>query len=328
MAASQWLAPPEDEDGVPIQGSSNNNLGVVLQRDDGGYAAHPAYLNENVVKACLSLDVPAAFTMSSEVTQALLRQIQPNQTQFGDQRTGIVLPIINSIEDLGSGKVNIPKDNFICLCRQEQFVLVWGDTVEGILAQGADIETWLVGIVRWKFRPILTRGTNSLQVWGAAVPVEDAVGSPRTSSPFGRRSFGATLATPQYPGMNTPMPPMPPMAAYQGYGGYGKPEMNEKWGVIEQAIAREEEGDKAFDPEKDGAEAPKRPFLLTHALCIGLAMILVVVVEMACVAKLLTEVRLDGSYLRFALLLTVPMFASFSLVSNLCEPLLQITNKC
>ena len=59
----------------------------------------------------------------------------------------------------------------------------------------------------------------------------------------------------------------------------------EKFDVIKTAIAREEEGDKAYDPERDGTEAPKRPFKLTHAVCISLAMVLVVVVECACVAS-------------------------------------------
>jgi len=61
--------------------------------------------------------------------------------------------------------------------------------------------------------------------------------------------------------------------------------MNEKIGVIQSAIEREEQGDKVFDPELEGQEAPKRPFLLAHAMIIGMAMILVVVVEMACIAK-------------------------------------------
>lgn len=63
------------------------------------------------------------------------------------------------------------------------------------------------------------------------------------------------------------------------------PELAEKFGVIQTAIAREEEGDRAFDLERDGAEAPKRPFYLTHAVMIALAVVLVVVVEMACVAS-------------------------------------------
>ena len=93
----------------------------------------------------------------------------------------------------------------------------------------------------------------------------------------------------------------------------GRNSINEKLGAIETAIEKEEKGDRAFDPERDGMEAPKRPFLLVHALMVGLAVALCVIVEVACVAKMLTEVRLDGNYLRFALIATVPLFATFSL---------------
>lgn len=64
-----------------------------------------------------------------------------------------------------------------------------------------------------------------------------------------------------------------------------QPELAEKFSVIQTAIAREEEGDQAYDAERDGTEAPKRPFYLTHAVMIALAMVLVVVVELSCVAS-------------------------------------------
>ncbi|KAK3679131.1 hypothetical protein LTR78_000691 [Recurvomyces mirabilis] len=279
----QWLEPMEDDMGNQIQ-SLGVDRGVVLQRDDGGYAAYPNQLNEQVVEAVLRLDVPIAFTMSSEVTHTLLRQVTPDQTQYGDPRSGITLPIVESVESLASGRVSVPRDGFICLCKREQFVLVWGSTVESILAQGTDIETWLVGLV-----------------WGQPAPQASA--SPRNSSPFGART---SMHAPPDTMHGTPMAGFTPSS-------YSDPAYNEKYDVIKSAIAREEEGDKAYDPERDGKEAPKRPFLLVHALCIGFAMVLVVIVEMACIAKLLTEVRLDGSYLRFALLATVPMFSCFSL---------------
>lgn len=90
------------------------------------------------------------------------------------------------------------------------------------------------------------------------------------------------------------------------------PVVNEKVTVIQAAIEREELGEKAYDPERDHG-IPKRPFLLNHAVVIGLAMVLVVVVEMACLAKLLQEIRLDGQMIRLALVATIPLFASFSL---------------
>jgi hypothetical protein len=98
---------------------------------------------------------------------------------------------------------------------------------------------------------------------------------------------------------------------------YGRPnaddELIQKIGAIEIAIEKEEKGDQLFDPEKDGSAPPKRPFLIVHALLVGLAMILAVVVEMACVAKMIQEVRLDGNMVRFALVATIPLFATFSL---------------
>jgi hypothetical protein len=104
-----------------------------------------------------------------------------------------------------------------------------------------------------------------------------------------------------------------PMGTSSEWSGSNEAALNEKLGAIHTAVEREEQGALAFDPERDGMEPPKRPFLLVHALLVGLAMILAVVVEMACVAKMITEVRLDGSMIRFALVATIPLFGTFSL---------------
>lgn len=146
VAGNQWLDPPRDEDGNPVQ-EFVATRGVVIQCEDGSYVTYPHTLNEEIVKATLKLDVPIAFSMSSEITAALLSQIAPEQTHLGDPRSGMMLPIIDSIEQIASGEAPITRDHFVCLCKHEQFVLVWGDTVENIVTQGTDIETWLVGLV-------------------------------------------------------------------------------------------------------------------------------------------------------------------------------------
>lgn len=129
VSNNQWLESAQDDDASSIT-TLKEYRGVVLQRDDGNYVAYPSNLNEHVIRAVLRLNVPVAFTMSSEVTASLIRQLEPNQTMVGDPRSGnISMPIIDSMESLASGQAQVPRDNFICLCRKEHVVLVWGDTV-------------------------------------------------------------------------------------------------------------------------------------------------------------------------------------------------------
>lgn len=127
--ANQWFESAQDEDNVSLK-ARKQYRGVVLQTEDGNYISHPSNLHEDVIRAFLRLNVPVAFTMSSEVTRTLISQADPNQKLIGDPKSGNpVLPVIDSIESLALGMVEVPQDNFVCLCWKEQFVLVWGDTV-------------------------------------------------------------------------------------------------------------------------------------------------------------------------------------------------------
>ncbi|KAF2643362.1 hypothetical protein P280DRAFT_250925 [Massarina eburnea CBS 473.64] len=282
---SKWLQPPEDEYGVVDGGVAN--LGVLLRRPDGIFTAEPLFLNPDLVGAVERLNVAVAFTMSSEITFALLQQITPFQTEFSLDPRGFVLPVANSVKDIATGKSSVAHDAYICLCRQERMVLVWGDTVPGILAHGTDVETKLLGLVWGSHIP----SSNAISPYQQAPPMQP-IQPTRVSSPGRTRSSMFPISAP----MTGPLPS----------------EMSEKIGAIDRAIEVEEMGDQAFDPEKE-AELPERKFLLVHAVTIGIAIILVIVVEMACVAKLITEYRLDGTMIRFALVATIPLFAAFSL---------------
>lgn len=119
----------EDDEGDTIP-SLNFYRGIVLQREsDGGYVAYPPALNDLVAQVALQLDVPILLTMSSGVTSSLMRSINPGQTSFSDAERGITMPVVESIEVLASKKMSIPTEFYVCLCKQEQIVLVWGDTV-------------------------------------------------------------------------------------------------------------------------------------------------------------------------------------------------------
>lgn len=250
---AKWLEPPEDEFGIVDGGAAN--LGVLLRRPDGVYTAEPLFLNPDLVSAIEKLSVTVAFTMSSEITHALLQQVTPFQTELSLDPRGFVLPIVSSVKDIATGKAPVSRDSYVCLCRQEGMVLVWGDTVPGILAHGTDIETRLLGLV-----------------WGSHIPSHNSV-SYQAAPPMQSHqasSYGRTRSS-MFP-VSAPMTgPVPS-------------EMEEKLGAIDRAIQVEELGDQAFDPEKE-ADLPERKFLLVHAVTIGIAMVLVIVVEMACVAK-------------------------------------------
>ena len=142
---SKWLESPEDDYGSTD--SATPNIGVILKRPDGLYSTEPQSLQQDVVKSVERLGVPVAFTMSSEITQALLQQITPFQTELRLDSRGYVLPIVGSVRDIGSPKSAVTREAYMCLCRNERFVLVWGDSVQSILAHASEVETGLVGLV-------------------------------------------------------------------------------------------------------------------------------------------------------------------------------------
>ncbi|KAF2088052.1 hypothetical protein K490DRAFT_65333 [Saccharata proteae CBS 121410] len=280
----KWLEPPEDEYGM-IEDSDFNHLGVLLRRPDGVYTAEPMFLNQNVVRAAEKLGVMVAFTMSSSIVGNVLQQLSPLQKALQlDPHGHFEMPIVQTLTDMASATSGVKKESYMCLCRSENIVLVWGDTVPGIIAHGSDIEARMFGTV-----------------WGSQIP--DPMMSPL------RNTAPASISQPD----DLRASYFPTVAVMKAGSANASGFLNEKVQAVARAIEKEDQGEQLFDPERDGFEVPKRPFLITHAMIIGLAMVLVVVVEMACVAKLLTEVRLDGQGLRLALLVTVPLFATFSL---------------
>jgi hypothetical protein len=158
---------------------------------------------------------------------------------------GVVLPIVNSVKDIATGKAPVSREAYVCLCRQESTVLVWGDTVPGILAHGTDIETRLLGLVWGSHIP-----SHNSVAYKPALPIQSHQAS----------SHGGHTRSSMYP-ISTPMT------------GQAVPsEIDEKIVAIDRAIEVEEMGDQAYDPQKE-AELPERKFLLVHAVTIGIAMV-------------------------------------------------------
>lgn len=267
-SAAKWLIPLENDEGIIDESAW---VGVGVRLPDGNYSTEPPNMDHNLYKVLQSFNCKCAFTMSSEITSALLDQISPFQTEIQVQPRGIKINIVRSLAHLASGKTQVTKRAYMCILREERVVLVWNDSVEGILAHGQEVEGILVGII-----------------WGSHI--------------------GTMTASSPYHSLTPPMRHTQTPSAVSSDPGW-----TEKMGIVQAAIEREENSEAHFDPDVEGVDIPERPFLLLHASVIGVAMTLVVFIEMLCVAKLIEEYQWDKGMLRFALVATVPIFSIFSL---------------
>jgi hypothetical protein len=142
---AKWLEPPEDDFGID---ESQGNLGVMLRRPDGIYTADPLFLNPDIAKAVERLGAAVAFTMSSEIVWSLFDKITPFQKEVLLDRSGTVLPLARTVRDIGTPRCTATKDSYVCFCREERFLLIWGSSTQSILAHGNDVETTLLSLVR------------------------------------------------------------------------------------------------------------------------------------------------------------------------------------
>ncbi|KAH8657166.1 glycosyl transferase family group 2-domain-containing protein [Tricladium varicosporioides] len=263
--SAKWLNAHDDE----LEMDADSWVGVALRLPDGTYLAEPSNPTPDISAAFQSLGCKVAFTMSSEITSALLDQISPFQNEIQVQPRGIKIAIAQNLAEIVSGNTQVSRRSYMCILREERVVLVWNDSVEGILTHGTDVEGILVGLI-----------------WGSHI------GTMTGGSP--------------YMSLTPPVAQTPSVME-------SNPEYNEKMNIVHAAIEKEENKEDHFNPDVESATPPPRPFLLLHACVVGVAMTLVVFVEMLCVARLITEYQWDKGMIRFALVATIPVFACFSL---------------
>lgn len=142
-AAAKWLQPTEDEDGMVNEAWT----GVAVRLPDGNYTTEPQNMDRDFYRVLQSFNCKAAFTMSSEITSALIDQISPFQTELQIAPRGLKIQIVQSLAELASGTTAVTRKSYMCILREERVVLLWNDSVEGILTHGTDVEGLLVGIV-------------------------------------------------------------------------------------------------------------------------------------------------------------------------------------
>lgn len=121
-------------------------IGVAVRLPNKTFISEPPALNRLVVDAVKNINPAAAFTMSSEITAGVFRQLSPFQDEVVIQPRGIRIPVVDSFETL-STEHNSVFSSFACLMRKEKVVFVWSPSVEGILSHGSHIESKLLSWV-------------------------------------------------------------------------------------------------------------------------------------------------------------------------------------
>lgn len=290
----------EEDDGVEGREPTRALLGVILRSDDGLYSSEPRNLDNTLVEAVKHLGASYAATVRSGAVRCLLDQATAVHGEILLSRLGPSVRVVNHITQVLKYNVDPRMDSAMFLCKKEKILLICSAQAQKLIRHGADIEdmifSYLLGVPQMKGNSRSLRASSD---------------SPRDVE-FGRSRNSRTISTQLLPYL--------PQSALQNSS------VMEKLNIIQTAVEKEQQGDKAFDPEREGEEAPKRKMLLNHALVVGASIVLVVVVEMACIAKMVQETRLDGNYTRFALTATVPLFATFSLffMIVICGSLWQI----
>jgi hypothetical protein len=124
----------------------------MLRRPDGLYTADPLFLNPDIAKAVERLGAAVAFTMSSEIVWSLFDKITPLQKEIPIDRAGTVMPLAKTVRDVGTPRCTATRESYLCFCREERFLLIWGSSTQSILAHGNDVESTLLSLVRYPKR--------------------------------------------------------------------------------------------------------------------------------------------------------------------------------
>ena len=270
--------------------------GVLLRTSRGVYVTQPSNLCQNLIAAVQRLNVEVAFTMSTELTNLIFSTMTPNQTEFILPHDSTQYQILDSFEDMAKASSNkLKRFQYTCFVRKEKVVLLWHDDVESILSHGDKVERQLLTVI-----------------WGSKIPTMPNATSSHNSmvhSPF---------HAPAAHNSSTALPIKAPSARQSSI----RVSLASRLGFTSPQEVEKGEGEVAGD-EKDVdvesnvpvKESLERPLVFISAIFVGMALCLMIILLLGFGASaLLYECLMDGTWIRMALLATVPFFGLFGLV--------------
>ncbi|ELR08325.1 hypothetical protein GMDG_03120 [Pseudogymnoascus destructans 20631-21] len=274
--------------------------GVLLRTSRGVYVTQPSNLCHNLIAAVQRLNVEVAFTMSTELTNLIFSTITPNQTEFILPHDSTQYQILDSFEDMAKASSNkLKRFQYTCFVRKERVVLLWHDDVESILSHGDKVERQLLTVI-----------------WGAKIPALPNSTSSHNSmlhSPFhAPPTNSSTYALP----IKAPSAPQPSIrvSLASRLGFTSRQEVEKGEGVVNA-----DEKDVDVESNVPVKESLERPLVFISAIFVGMALCLMIILLLGFGASaLLYECLMDGSWMRMALLATVPFFGLFGLFFAIC----------
>ncbi|KAH7031442.1 glycosyl transferase family group 2-domain-containing protein [Microdochium trichocladiopsis] len=299
MQQSQHSNPFDDS-----KATTDERLGLVSWRPPAfelhatisATAVWPANTYPELAGACEKLKLTAAFTMRCEVAQHVLEKLKPGQTEMAMGGHDTILPVVESLHELATTDTSVVKRDYACLVRQEGVVLLWAQSMDGLMQHASQMEDTLMG-----------------SLWGVAMPTRRMMRGMDSMSP--RRSVAPSLAPSDYApsrDLNSfAVPTVPSTYHYtsdKAFMGTNTPQVDVKTLDTDEMSVLDAEDQEALGPIK-------RPFILTHSLMIGLASCLIIAAQSVEVGQILLEVHALGreGLNRLAMLATVPIFLFFGL---------------
>ncbi|KAJ5593912.1 uncharacterized protein N7459_000120 [Penicillium hispanicum] len=247
---------------------------IAVRLPDDEYSFFPYNVSPSLAGAIMRLGETAAIAMSSRFTSTIIESIVPGQKSLIVESTSARIPVVSRLDDVTSGLVHFAR---ACIVMQERVVLVWSHDANAILNVAFDVEKQLGR----KGARISTSTTPRIS--GRSSPSDFPLADARMSTqPHSTNSSVLVRGA-----------------------------LNEKEAIYSKAVALEE-GEEEDGVDLEGNVAP-RPVLRVHTIKISIAVMLVIITQCLGISRLLNEFAWDGSYTRFALVVTIPPLALFSL---------------
>ncbi|KAM0227015.1 hypothetical protein ACHAPO_011899 [Fusarium lateritium] len=133
-----------DEPAAAVITSGWSSTCIALKKPDGSFIYNPDDPSPDLAAAIGRINESAIVSMSSEVTNAVLDTIRPDQVCLVNEDTGARIPIVASLNDIHDRLVHLTSS---CIVVQERCVLIWSHEARNVLNVAHNVEKQMLGFI-------------------------------------------------------------------------------------------------------------------------------------------------------------------------------------